>query len=167
MFVFKNRETMKMNSFKKIVFATVLLVSATGLQAQNKIYDKYADMKDIHYYCVNESMMQFCNAAFGALASQDGSTNVCKLQKMLTISSTQRGAVKKINADIKKLLGDKNYEVLANGRSEGGMSYNYLLNETDSPNELVICTSSDNYGMITVVVGHFSKKEISDVLGNN
>ncbi len=149
---------MKKN-MRKLMLLALMVVAVLSAKAQNKIYAKYADMKGIEYVCINKSMMEMGASMVDGL----GSIGADKFDKMLVISASSGTAKSSVDADIKKLCNDKDYEELVNARDDDSKVI-ILFNEKASPKEFVICTVEDRESNIIVILGNFSKKDIDKMM---
>jgi len=131
----------------------VLLFAALGANAQNKVFDKYADMKGVECLTVGKSMI--ADALDAKLAK--------RFDKMFVMNITGKDAKKKIAADIKKLSKDKNYEVLMSG-SEGGSKMDLLFNGKGNPSEFIISVSDEKDYVVMVFLGDFTEDDLESLL---
>lgn len=149
---------MKKN-MKKLMLLAMMVVAVVSAKAQNAIYAKYADMKDIEYVCINKTMMEMGASLIQGYNFIDAN----KIEKMLVISSSSSNAKKTIDADIKKICNDKNYEELINSR-DNDSKVSILFNGKSTPKEFVICTVEEKESNIIVLLGNIMKKDIEKIM---
>lgn len=148
---------------KQILLVAVLLLSALGASAQNKVFNKYSDMKGVDCVSINESMLDIGAAVLGEMIEDENSPVVTKLQKMVVVVTSDKAARKKLNSDIKSLAKKGGYEDIMSGSSDGAR-YAFLFNEKSSPRELVIYANDGKKATAIVALGSFNKKEVVESL---
>ena len=82
---------------------------------------------------------------------------------MLIISSEDAGGKKQIDKDIRALSTDKDYEVLMTSHSSAGDNM-FIFTSKRKPHELIIGTIEKEHSSMVVVVGNFTKEDISNFL---
>ncbi len=144
----------KMKRFtKQILTVAVLFFAVLTANAQNKVFDKYADMKGVEFVTIGKSMLG--DALDAQLAK--------RFDKMFVMNVTGKDARKKIAADIKKLSADKNYDVVMSGK-EDDAKYEVLFNEKSSPSEFVISVSNDQNYVVMVFIGDFTQDDLDSLM---
>lgn len=147
---------------KRIILAICIIVCSLATQAQNQIFSKYATMDGVGFVCINKAMFdlgtKFINVAGGEDLSKLGA-----LDKMLIISSESNNGKKKIDKDIQTLSTDKDYDVLMTSHSSGGDNI-FIFTSKRNPHELIIGTIEKEHSSMVVVVGNFTKEDISNFL---
>lgn len=145
---------------KQILTVAVLLFAVLTANAQNKAFTKYSDMKGVDYMIINESMLDVGAAVLNEMIEDENSPLVTKMQKMLIITTSDKGAKKKLAADVKS-LSSGDYEDLMTGSSDGS-KYSFLFNEKSTPREFVIYVNDGKDATVMVIMGNFTKDEILD-----
>lgn len=143
-----------MRSFtKQILLAAVLIFAALGAKAQNKVFEKYFDMKGVESVTIGKSMI--ADAIDANLAK--------RFDKLYVINFTSKDAKKKIAADIKALSNNKDYEVLMSG-SEGSSRYDFLFNAKSSPTEFIISASDGKEHIVMLFLGDFTEDDLESLV---
>lgn len=147
---------------KRIILAICIIACSLSMQAQNQIFSKYATIDGVDFVCINKAMLglgtKFINSSGGKDLSKLGS-----LDKMLIISSDSDGGKKQIDKDIRTLSNDKDYEVLMTVHSSGDDNV-FIFTSKRKPHELIIGAIRKDDSSMVVVVGDFSKEDISNFL---
>ena len=147
---------------KRIFVVLAVIAFSLSMQAQNKIFSKYATMDGIEFVCINKAMFnlgtKFINAAGGEDLDKLGS-----LDKMLIISSETTDGKKQIDKDINILTTDEDYELLMNSHSSGGDNV-FIFTNKRKPHELIIGTKEQNQSSMIVIIGNFTKEDVSHFL---
>ena len=147
---------------KRIIIAICIIACSLSTQAQNQIFSKYATIDGVDFVCINKAMLglgtKFINSSGGKDLGKLGALN-----KMLIISSDSDGGKKQIDKDIRTLSTDKDYEVLMTSHSSGGDNM-FIFTNKRKPHELIIGTIGKDDSSMVVVVGDFSKEDISNFL---
>ena len=147
---------------KRIILAICIIACSLSTQAQNQIFSKYATIDGVDFVCINKAMLglgtKFISSSGGKDLGKLGALN-----KMLIISSDSDGGKKQIDKDIQTLSNDKDYEVLMTAHSSGDDNV-FIFTNKRKPHELIIGTIGKDDSSMVVVVGDFSKEDISNFL---
>ncbi len=147
---------------KRIFVVLAVIAFSLSMQAQNKIFSKYATMDGIEFVCINKAMFnlgtKFINAAGGEDLDKLGS-----LDKMLIISSETTDGKKQIDKDINILTTDEDYELLMSSHSSGGDNV-FIFTNKRKPHELIIGTKEQKQSSMIVIIGNFTKEDVSHFL---
>ena len=147
---------------KRIILAICIIACSLSTQAQNQIFSKYATIGGVDFVCINKAMLglgkKFISSSGGKDLGKLGALN-----KMLIISSDSDGGKKQIDKDIQTLSNDKDYEVLMTVHSSGDDNV-FIFTNKRKPHELIIGTIGKDDSSMVVVVGDFSKEDISNFL---
>ena len=147
---------------KRVFLAICITFCTLSMQAQNKIFSKYATMDGIEFVCINKAMFGLGTKFISAAGGED-LDKLGNLEKMLIISSESDGGKTQIDKDIKSLSTDDDYEVLMTSHSSGGDNM-FIFTNKRKPHELVICTIEKGHSSMIVVVGNFTKEDINNFL---
>ena len=148
---------------KRILLLAAIALCGIAAQAQNKIFEKYATMQGVEYVCINKAMFGLGTKMISVAGGGEDLSKLGSLDKMLIISSDSDGGKKQIDEDIRTLSTDKDYEVLMTSHSSGGDNM-FIFTNKRKPHELIIGTIGKDDSSMVVVVGDFSKEDISNFL---
>ena len=147
---------------RHLFLVIAIIVGSLSMRAQNKIFSKYATMDGIEFVCINKAMFnlgtKFISAAGGEDLDKLGS-----LDKMLIISSENTNGKKQIDQDINVLSTDEDYELLMTSHSSGGDNM-FIFTNKRKPHELIIGTKEQNQSSMIVIIGNFTKEDVSNFL---
>ena len=147
---------------KRIILAICIIACSLSTQAQNQIFSKYATIDGVDFVCINKAMLNL-GTKFISVAGGDDLSKLGALEKMLIISSESSDGKKKIDKDINALSNDKDYEVLMTSHSSDGDN-TFIFTNKRKPHELIIGTIEKGESSMIVIIGNFSKEDISNFL---
>ena len=147
---------------KRIFLAIVIIACSLSMQAQNKIFSKYATMDGIGFVCINKAMFNLGTKFISATGGED-LDKLGNLDKMLIISSENADGKKQIDKDINVLSTDDGYELLMTSHSSGGDNV-FIFTNKRKPHELIIGTKEQNQSSMIVIIGNFTKEDVSNFL---
>ena len=148
---------------KRIILAICIIACSLSTQAQNQIFSKYATIDGVDFVCINKAMFGLGTKMISVAGGGEDLSKLGSLDKMLIISSDSDGGKKQIDEDIRTLSTDKDYEVLMTSHSSGGDNM-FIFTNKRKPHELIIGTIGKDDSSMVVVVGDFSKEDISNFL---
>ena len=135
---------------KRIIIAICIIACSLSTQAQNQIFSKYATIDGVDFVCINKAMFGLGTKMISVAGGSEDLSKLGSLDKMLIISSDNDG-------------GKKDYEVLMTSHSSGGDNM-FIFTNKRKPHELIIGTIGKDDSSMVVVVGDFSKEDISNFL---
>ena len=147
---------------KRIILAICIIACSLSTQAQNQIFSKYATIDGVDFVCINKAMLNL-GTKFISVAGGEDLSKLGALEKMLIISSESSDGKKKIDKDINALSNDKDYEVLMTSHSSDGDN-TFIFTNKRKPHELIIGTIEKGESSMIVIIGNFSKEDISNFL---
>ena len=147
---------------KRIIVIIAVITCTFSLQAQNKIFSKYATMDGIDFVCINKAMFNLGTKFISAAGGED-LDKLGNLDKMLIISSENTDGKKQIDKDINVLSTDDDYELLMTSHSSGGDNV-FIFTNKRKPHELIIGTKEQNQSSMIVIIGNFTKEDVSNFL---
>ena len=147
---------------KRIILAICIIACSLSTQAQNQIFSKYATIDGVDFVCINKATLSLGTKFISSSGGKDMS-KLGALNKMLIISSDSDGGKKQIDKDIRALSTDKDYEVLMTVHSSGDDNV-FIFTNKRKPHELIIGTIEKGESSMIVIIGNFSKEDISNFL---
>ena len=148
------------------ILAACAVMCAASALAQNKIFAKYADQKDIDYVCVSRPMLRLMSLA-GGKSMKVNDVDISKLSgvldRVLIIDSTNRKNTRTMAADFATLRRDPAYEVLMEARS-GDETTVTLLNSTSDPHEFIMFVRDEEDATFIVMTGDFSADDVGQLV---
>ena len=139
-----------------------IIAGSLSMRAQNKIFSKYATMDGIEFVCINKAMFNL-GTKFISAAGGENLDKLGILDKMLIISSENTDGKKQIDKDINVLSTDEDYELLMTSHSSGGDNM-FIFTNKHKPHELIIGTKEQNQSSMIVIIGNFTKEDVSHFL---
>ena len=156
---------------KRIVLTIVIAAMTLGAQAQNKIYQKYADMKDVEYVSLGSVLLNLAQGITNISGDEMLSKiDISKLDKMLIITTESKTVVEKyLDKDI-ATLQKSGYEVVLSSNSDGEKNL-MLYNGNISPSEFIIYSREEKDGKVEadllVIVGKINKQDLQKLISQN
>ena len=147
---------------KRIILAICIIACSLSTQAQNQIFSKYATIDGVDFVCINKAMFNLGTKLISVAGGEDLS-KLGALEKMLIINSESSDGKMKIDKDINALSNDKDYEVLMTSHSSDGDN-TFIFTNKRKPHELIIGTIEKGESSMIVIIGNFSKEDISNFL---
>ena len=131
---------------KKMLLIAVIALCGIAAQAQNKIFEKYAQMEGVEYVCINKAMFTagLSLATAGQVVFDSIDTKGTDLEKFANFNRmiiiTAKGDKKQqLSKDIQKLSKEKGYEILMVSHYNGNDDAIFLSSDT----EFIICNTRE------------------------
>lgn len=155
---------------KRILTLCLLsLALCASLTAQNPIFRKYADMDEVKYVSIGQSMLQqMAQSGKSTIGGIDirGLGPDTPLTNILIISSSQATVTKQIEADEQALLDAHyaNLSIVKDGKQSRSAIYFHedtqTTNRKNRRNELVMFVTDGPEMTVIVLNGSFSQREV-------
>lgn len=144
---------------KQILLALCLFCTSVGF-AQNKIFEKYADMDDVTSVYISKAMFQMMPKIEKAgvnLANMKG-----KIESLQLVSTEKKEKIAQMKKDFSQLVTDRHQELMRVKDGKDRVAV-YSEGEGDQIKELLMLVDSeDNYTAI-LLVGNFTLKDVQDI----
>ena len=147
---------------RHLFLVIAIIAGSLSMRAQNKIFSKYATMDGIEFVCINKAMFNLSTKFISAAGGED-LDKLGSFDKMLIISSENTNGKKQIDQDINVLSIDEDYELLMTSHSSGGDNM-FIFTNKRKPHELIIGTKEQNQSSMIVIIGNFTKEDVSNFL---
>lgn len=123
-----------MKNFRFYLLLAFMLLPLGGW-AQEKLFDKYSDMKDIKSIYISKSMLDMGPHLFADLYLGSAAKH---LNSVRLLSTSSPAACKEMFDDIRSLLKSSKYEMLMKQRGESSSSEFYIIRRGDKIKALVM-----------------------------
>ena len=136
----------------------------TEAEAQNAVFEKYADMENIEYVCITSAMLRNLgkNSATINGIHIDGITDA--LKNVLILNTNNRNVSKTMKEDFSALRRDKDYELMMDMR-DGSDRVVTLAKVAKEGSELILfITEGSNETSFVVLNGNFTQKQLNKLL---
>lgn len=149
---------MKTNRFLLSLTALVLCLS---MQAQNKIFDKYNEMRGVSSVYISKAMIDTQSSVFtgdvyiGKMAGQ--------LDGVYILSTRDANIKKELRQDLNKFIKNEKYELLMKQKSTVSSSSFYIKSKGSKVKELVMITDGASTLKFISLMGDFSLKDIQNI----
>lgn len=133
--------------------------------AQNKVFQKYADIDNIEYICITKSMLKLLPNKSATINGVRIKGITDAINTILIINSQNEKVTAQMKEDFSSLRQNSGYEVLMETRNDNERVMT-LLNTTTEVKELVMYISHANKEQTFIVLtGTFSDQQIKDIIG--
>lgn len=149
---------MKTNRFLLSLAALILCLS---INAQNKIFDKYNEMRSVSSVYISKAMIDMQSNVFagdvyiGKMAGQ--------LDGVYIISTRDANIKKELRQDLNKFIASEKYELLMKQKSTVSSSSFYIKSKGNKVKELVMITDGAATLKFISLIGDFSLKDIQNI----
>ena len=157
-----------MNKILRLLLLTLFISTSTGLLAQEKSFEKYADMKDVTYVFISKTMLSLAGVKASPKVpgmKMDGIMN--KLTGIQIITTDNRSMRKKLKTDVKSVIANDDFETLMAIDDEDGAKINIYLNDGKKKSIIIMVTDSDDQVSVIVFSGTFTAKDIEKLTEKN
>jgi len=148
----------------KIILLMIVFISGiAGIQAQNKIFEKLSNHKDITTVYISKSLLNMMPNLDTGGADIKGLAG--KLEQLEIYSSNDnKDATKVIRDEIDGLVKSKTYEVLMKVKDQGNNVTFYAYKEKDKIKDLVMFVDDPESCTIIRIMGNFTTDDIQKVM---
>lgn len=149
-----------MKTIRLFLMTSVMLLSFT-LNAQNSIFDKYSDMKDVSSVYISKTMIEMQPDLYtkdlyiGKVAGQ--------LDAVYVISTMENNVKKDMRKDIEQFIQRGKYELLMKQKGRVSRSAFYVKRKGDKVKELVMITDGAATLKFISLIGDLTLKDIQNI----
>lgn len=147
-----------------LVILTISGFLTTSVNAQNRIFEKYDDMKDVEYICITRSMLKLIGE--GSLningVNVKGLSDAVKI--LIIINSDNKSVCQQMKEDFKTLKADEKYEMLMQAKDDGERVC-VLFNDSSKDNkEMVMYIEEDDEQTFIILTGKLNEDLVNALL---
>lgn len=144
----------------KLMLALGLLIASLGVHAQEKQFEKYADVKGVQYVYISKAMLQLVgNMAAPKVPGINMKGIADKLTSMQVISSEEKEQTAKLKSDALYITKNEKYEILMQ-IDEDGDKIRIYFKEGKSQSHLLMLMEEDDEIGVFILSGTFKKKDL-------
>lgn len=142
----------------------LMLICAMQMMAQNQLYGKYQNYRNVRYVCITQTMLQAMEAEQPdvRIGGRSLSTIRSKIKNILIIRSTNKWGYKQMEDDWEVLAHDKNYKLLMEQNIEGTW-WSELFRDGKTDCEFVLFQNDGKETIFIVLTGRFTAAEIKQI----
>ncbi|MDR1257825.1 MAG: DUF4252 domain-containing protein [Tannerellaceae bacterium] len=143
------------------IIAALCLLAAGICQAQNKLFDKYADMDNVTYVYISKAMFNMMPTVVSdiglSLTNMKG-----KIESLQLVSSEQKDEMEKMRKEFTQLYGRYHQELM---RLHSGKTHTvfYAIVDGNKVEDLVMLADTDSTFVAIQILGKFTIKDIQDI----
>jgi hypothetical protein len=157
-----------MNSVKKYVFTSFLLLMAFTVSAQqsiDKLFEKYAENEDFRYVYISKGLINISNfLGRSGSGTKDVLSRITGM-KILTLNAPKRSALAKaFFEDIEKTIKNTDYQEMMEAREKG--VYTRVLSKVDLKNnsDMLIISKSDTIQHFIWLKGKVNTEDLQNAV---
>lgn len=155
-------ENIKIMKIRGLIIGILFLLSTTYLQAQNKMFDKFSNEKNISIVYVSKALLNMMpNMDMGG-ANVKGLAG--KLDQIEIYTSENKDAMKMMKSETESMRTNKAYEVLMSVKEGDENTVFYAQKDKDKFKDLVMLVSEPNEFTIIRIMGSFTAEDIQKVV---
>ena len=148
---------------KQILVTLCLLCTSIGF-AQNKLFEKYADMDDVTSMYISKALFQIMPKIEKAGINF---TNLKgKVESLQLVSTEKPKKINQMKKDFSKLVASKHQELMRVKDGKTRFSF-YTEGKGDLIKELLMLVENSDHFMALQLVGNFTIKDIQDITDQN
>jgi len=139
----------------------------TKAEAQNAVFEKYADMDNLEYVCITSAMLRNLGKKSATINGIriDGITDA--LKNVLIVNSSSEEVVKVMKEDFAKIRKESGYEMMMDMR-DGTDRVVTLAKVAPEGSEIVVyITEGNNETSFVVLTGKFTQDQLNKLLAGN
>jgi len=156
----------RITTFILVCIASLTTWMGTMAQAQNPVFEKYADIENLEYVCITNAMLRNLGKSSATINGIriDGITE--SLKNVLIINSSDEEVIKTMKADFAKIRKEKGYELMMEMR-DGSDRISTIAQVGKENSELILFIQEGNNETSFVVLnGKFSENQLRQLLSN-
>lgn len=151
---------------KVLITAMVFMFSFIAVQAQNSMFDKLSNHKDISTVFISKSLLSMMpNKGADMMGGADIKNLAGKLEQLEIYNSESKEASKLIRTEVEAMVKAKTYETLMSVKDKGDNVTFYAHKEKDRFKDLIMFVNEPNECTIIRIVGNFTAEDIQGVMG--
>lgn len=144
----------------KYIFLLLCLFCSTLCVAQDKLFDKYADMNNVTSVYISKKMFQMIPSI------ESGGLNLAnlkgKIENMQILTSDKQEIKENMKKDFSNIIG-KSHEMLMRVKDNNTNAVFYVEQKGDLINEMIMLADSDSSYVVIRLAGKFTLQDIQDV----
>ena len=140
-----------------------LFCASTGF-AQNKMFDKYADMDDVTSVYISKAMFQMMPVIENVgvnLMNMKG-----KIESLQLVTSEKKERIAQMKKDFSQLVTSQHQELMRVKDNKSRIAF-YSNMKGDLIKELIMLVDSEDTFMAMLLVGNFTLKDIQEIAEQN
>lgn len=147
---------------KVLIIGMLFLLSATVVQAQDIMFDKFSNDRNISTVYVSKALLKMMPEMDMGGANVKGLAN--KLEQIEIYSSENKDAVKMMKLETESMKTNKAYEVLMSVKDGDENVVFYAQKDRDNFKDLIMLVTEPNEFTIIRIVGNFTAEDIQKVI---
>lgn len=153
---------------RKLFIAIALLLSCVAIQAQNNLFEKLSNNKNIASVYISKTMMGM-TPNLGNMGGANIQDLVSKLDQIEIYSSETNDAASYMKKEIDALVNNRTYELLMNVKDGNEIVTFYAQKNKEGKDkfrEMIMATVERGNYIIVRMVGNFTAEDIQKIVTN-
>lgn len=146
------------------ILLILMLICALPTLAQNQLFGKYQNYRNVRYVCITQTMLQAMEAEQPdvRIDGRSLSSIQSKIKNILIIRSTNKWGDKQMEDDLETLRRGKSYKLLIEQNIEGTW-WSELFRDGKTDCEFVLFQNDGKETIFIVLTGRFTAAEIKQI----
>lgn len=150
----------------KILLTITLFLFSFAVWAQNDVFEKLSNNKDISVVYISKSLLGMMSKSDMKVDGADIKSLAGKLEKMEIYNAESKSGSNLIKAEVDKLK-DKKYETLMRIKDENENITFYAYKEKDKFKDLIMYINTPDECTLIRIAGNFTTEDIQDVVNGS
>ena len=144
------------------IFSLLLTLGALFCQAQQSIFDKYAEMDGVTSVYITKSMLKMFPSMSGTINGVDVGNLASKLENIQILSADDSNIIEQLRKETKYINTKNGYEELMRVRDDGDKTTIYFK-ERKKNSEFILMTDEGDEFTIISIIGDLTLKDIQEM----
>lgn len=144
------------------IFSLLLTLGALFCQAQQSIFDKYAEMDGVTSVYITKSMLKMFPSMSGTINGVDVGNLASKLENIQILSADDSNIIEQLRKETKYINTKNGYEELMRVRDDGDKTTIYFKERKKNSEFILMTDESDEFTIISII-GDLTLKDIQEM----
>ncbi|MDR3057292.1 MAG: DUF4252 domain-containing protein [Prevotella sp.] len=150
---------------KGLLIAVVFMLSTVAVQAQDKMFEKFSDNKDITTVYISKALLSMVPNMDAGGVNVKGLAN--KLEKLEIYTSENKGAMKTMASEAQVMKKNKAYETLMSVKEKDQIIDFYAQQDSNGKfKDLIMFVNQPDECTVIRIVGSFTMDDIQGVMNS-
>ena len=145
------------------IFNLLLTLGALFCQAQQSIFDKYAEMDGVTSVYITKSMLKMFPSMSGTINGVDVGNLASKLENIQILSADDSNIIEQLRKETKYINTKNVYEELMRVRDDGDKTTIYFKERKKNSEFILMTDESDEFTIISII-GDLTLKDIQEMI---
>ena len=146
---------------KNILIIICLFCTSAGF-AQNKLFEKYADMDNVTSVYISKAMFQMMGNVVNA--GMNFTNLKGKIESLQLVSTEKQNMIAQMKKDFSQLVGNSQYQELMRVKDEKNRVNFFASMQGDLIKELIMLVNDEDSFTAIQLVGNFTLQDVQDIV---